>query len=105
MLQCIHLEHSSSSPTCKTSAYGLKNLITYDKQLIKHEETNQWPATLNSPEDISVPHHTPIINSVIFKYWSKYPAYAMVSAKNITKVCLKHGRLILQYSGPRIPVF
>lgn len=68
MLQCIYLGHSSSSPTCKTSAYGLNNLITYDKQLIKHEETNQWPASLNSSEDISVPGHSPIINSVIFKY-------------------------------------
>lgn len=29
----------------------------------------------------------------------------MVSAKKITKFCLKHGRLILQDSGPRIPVF
>lgn len=75
------------------------------KQLIKHEETNQWPATVNSSEDISAPGHSPIINSVIFKHWSKYYAYAMVFAKNIIKVCLKHGRLILQYSGPRIPVF
>lgn len=89
MLQCIHLGHSSSSPTCMTSAYGVNNLITYDKQLIKHEETNQWPATLNSPEDISVPGHSPIINSVIFKDWSKYHAYAMASAKKHYKSLLK----------------
>lgn len=85
MLQCINLGHSSSSPTCKTSAYGLNNILTYEKQLIKHEETNQWPATLNNPEDISVPGHSPIINSVIFKYWSKYHAYTMVSAKKLQK--------------------
>lgn len=81
MLQCIHLGHSSSSPTCMTSANGLNNQITYNKQLIKHAETNQGPEMLN----ISVPHHSPIINSVIFKYWSKYHAYIMVSAKKTQK--------------------
>lgn len=68
MLQCIHLGHSSSSPTCMTSANGLNNQITYNKQLIKHAETNQGPEMLNSLQDISVPGHSPIINSVIFKY-------------------------------------
>lgn len=104
-MQCIHLGHISSSPTCMTSAYGLNNQITYNKQLIKHAETNQGPEMLNSPQDISVPGHSPIINSVILKYWNKYHAYVMVSAKKLTKFCLKHGRLILQDSGPRIPVF
>lgn len=33
--------------------------------------------------------HSPIVNSVIFKYWSKYHAYAMVSAKKNHKSLFK----------------